>query len=71
MHIDPDVGVGDPQGAVEAGHQQGQEGQAGGANELSVDHKGGAGSQVQLLQLGQRGRVSEEGHALECRGHCY
>ena len=28
MDVEPDVGVGHPQGAVEAGHQQRQEGQA-------------------------------------------
>ena len=60
MDIDPDIGVCHPQGAVEAGHQQGQEGQTDTAHQLSPGDQGQTGQEIHSLQGGERGRVSEE-----------
>ena len=58
MDIDPDIGVCHPQGAVEAGHQQGQEGQTDTTYQLSPGDQGHTGQEIHLLQGGERGRVS-------------
>ena len=56
MDIDPDIGVCHPQGAVEAGHQQGQEGQTDTrCDQLSPGDQGHTGQEIHLLQGGERG----------------
>ena len=59
MDIDPDIGVCHPQGAVEAGHQQGQEGQTDTAHQLSPGDQGHTGQEIHSLKGGERDRVSE------------
>ena len=58
MDIDPDIGVCHPQGAVEAGHHQGQEGQTDTAYQLSPGDQGHTGQEIHLLRGRERGRVS-------------
>ena len=78
MDIDPDIGVCHPQGAVEAGHHQGQEGQTDTTYQLSPGDQGHTGQEIHLLQGGEGDRVSagdmtcSGGHyyQVKCPDHC-